>query len=698
MSVGPEHYRAFRRRLRDLEESGQVYRQRKGRYGLPESFALVVGRLEIIRSGDGFAVPEEAGAEDVFVPARSLGTAVEDDQVVVQVVRRRRGRNPEGRVVRVLHRAWTQVVGLYHTKRGYGLVTPQEPRLRSEVFVPSGMAGQAADGCVVLVEVRDWGDDDLRPVGEITRVLGRPGDPGVDVLSVLLGHQLPLDFPEEVLKAARRLARRGVRPEDLTGREDFRDLMVFTVDPADARDHDDAVSVRVLPEGILEVGIHIADVSYYVKPGSELDREALERGTSVYLVDRAIPMLPEQLSGDLCSLVVGADRLTISVIFHFDGDGTVEEHRVVRGVIRSRRGLSYEEAQELLVRAESEERTAGSGLDATAGSPSGERDLGNALVRLAAVSRSLRQKRSAAGAIDFAVPEPQVLLDEVGRPTAIRKRQRLETHRIIEDLMILTNEAVACHGIEQGLTLVFRNHEEPDEDKIENLRDLATVFGYSLPGGRVRPADLARLIRDAEGTPQEYLISTVALRSMKQARYSTRNVGHFGLASSAYLHFTSPIRRYPDLAVHREVVRWMGGRTGQSLKAEETLEATARHSSERERRAEAAERESVELKQIEYMQRHVGDDFEGTISGVTTFGLFVLLDGCMVEGLIRMSSLLDDYYTFDAEKHALLGRRTRRRLRLGDRVAAQVVRVDTEKRHVDLELRPLTLDRQGREG
>ena len=668
LKVSGDAYRAFRRRLRAMESDGEVFRQRKGRYALPGSFEIVTGVVDVTRAGDGFVIAETAGEEDVYVPRRHLGSAVEGDRVAVRVERHVPGRNPEGRLVRVLERAWGQIVGVYHHRRGYGAVVPQEPPLPADVFVPAADKGDAADGDIVLVKIAEWGKTELRPVGAVTSVLGRPGDPGVDVLSIILGQQLPIEFPPAVLREAEKVARRGVRPEDLEGREDFRDTLCFTIDPGDAKDHDDALSVRRTPNG-LEIGVHIADVSWYVKDGSGLDREALERGTSVYLVDRVIPMLPEALSSDLCSLVPGQDRLTLSVVLDFDPALKLRDRRIVRGIIRSDRRLAYEEAQGLLD-----------------GAPANEPDsvaVLAALRDLSTVAAGVRRGRQEAGAVDFAIPEAKVILDDDGEPIEIRARERLEAHRIIEDLMILANEIVASLGLAEGLPLIYRIHEDPDPDRIEKLRDLAGFFGYSLPLKEIRPADLSRLLDQAKGTPHEYLISSVTLRSMKRARYATDNVGHFGLASEAYAHFTSPIRRYPDLVVHRALVRWLKGSQG---KRPEGLKDVARHSSDMERRAQEAERESVEAKTIRYMQRHVGDEFEGTIGGVTSFGLFVVLDGVLAEGLVRLGSLVDDYYTYDADAHAVSGRRTRKRYRLGDRISVQVVRVDTESRTIDLEL------------
>ena len=687
LRIPQEDYREFRRLLRDMEQKGEVFRQRKGRYGLPARFEALNGRLQITRSGDGFVIPDEAGEEDVYVPGRDLATAQAGDRVVVRIDRRRPGRNPEGRIVRILDRSATQTVGTFHRRRGVGFVVPQEPPLTSEVLVPADRTGGAEDGQIVLVEIEDWGAKGPSPLGKVTRILGRPGDPDVEVLSILFGHQLPLEFPSAFEREAEKVARRGVRPEDVESREDFRDLLVYTIDPADAKDHDDAVSVHEFEDGSFEVGVHIADVSFYVKRGSTIDREGAERATSVYLVDRVVPMLPEAMSNQICSLVPHEDRLVVSVLFHVDPSGEVLSDRVVRGVIRSAYKLSYEDAQSLL--------GGRSGNDVR--DSSDDAALVRSLQLLSGFARQLRAARSTAGAIDFAMPEAKVELDDDGEPIAIHRRERLEAHRVIEDLMILANETVARIGETEQIPILYRNHEPPSEDRLEGLRSLARLFGHPLPTGAVRPRDIADLVESQHGTRREYLISAVALRSMKQARYSGRNVGHFGLASEAYAHFTSPIRRYPDLHVHREIVRWLAGKPARSRAGPDELEEVARHCSERERRAEAAERDSVEVKTIRYMERHLGDEFEGTISGVTGFGLFVLLDDVLTEGLVRVSSLVDDYYVYDGDSFSLTGRRSRRRLRLGDKVRVQVVRVDPESREIDLDLLEGPLD-PGQEG
>jgi ribonuclease R len=666
LAVPESEYRAFREELRGLEADGLVYRGRRGRYATPENINLAVGRIQITRAGDGFV--NVAEGDDVFVRGHNLHTAVDGDTVVARVERRRPGRNPEGRVIRVLERAWHQVVGVYHSKRSYGFVIPQEPALTADLFVPPGSEADAEDGQMVLVEVLEWGERELSPVGRIERVIGTPGEAGVDVLAILLGHQLPLEFPAAVVREAKAIAAGGLGTEADKGREDLRDTLVFTIDPEDAKDHDDAISWTPATGGGAEVGVHIADVSHYVRQGSELDREALERGTSVYLVDRVVPMLPHELSSDLCSLKPGVDRLALSILFGLDASGRITGSRTARTIIRNRRGLSYDEAQGIL------------------DDQSDSSELALALRALHGFSRRLRRQREKRGSIDFDLPEARVVLNRAGEPTDIERVLRLASHELIEDLMILANETVAELAISQRLPLIFRVHESPKEDRIEALRGLAASFGYQLPQRDVTPKDLAKLLKEMEDTPQKTLVSTATLRSMKQARYAPENLRHFGLASPAYTHFTSPIRRYPDLVVHRQIVRWMSDPTSAREVEVERLGSIAERSSASERRAVAAERDSVDLKKIQFMERHLGDEFAGTIAGVTAFGMFVLLEDFHVEGLVHVSSLGDDYYVFDEEQHALSGRRTRKRYQLGDPVLVQVVRVDREARKIDFDL------------
>lgn len=666
LEVSTEDYKPFRRLLADLERRGRVYRVKGGRYAVPEKINLVVGRLATIRSGDGFVSPEEGGG-DVFVPAADLGSALNGDRVVARIEARPRGQNRVGRVIKVLERAHPAIVGVYHSSRGFGWVVPNDRKLTRDVLVPRGEELDARDRDVVVAEITSFGDGKLSPVGRITRVLGAITEPGVDVLSILHGHGLPLEFPPDVLDEAALSAR---RPIDAAGaRGDRRGLLVFTIDPSDARDHDDALSIAPAGTDLWEVGIHVADVSHYVEPGTFLDAEALARGTSVYLVDRVVPMLPPVLSSEVCSLLPDRDRLAVSLFAVVDGEGRVREHRFERTVVRSRHRLSYEEAQAVL---DGEARI--------------DDQTDAALRRLDEIARVLRRGRQARGSIDFDLPEATVVLGTEGDPVDIQRVLRLESHRLIEDLMLLANEIVAAEAGRRRLPILYRVHEPPVAAKLESLREFVATLGHPLPRRDLHPRDLQKLLERVSGRPEESLVSTVLLRSMQRARYSATNLGHFGLAAESYSHFTSPIRRYPDLVTHRVMVRALVERRPIPEAWAEELEAVAERSSEMERRAAAAERDSIELKKIEFMERHLGEAFDGTVSGVTSFGFFVLLDDFFVEGLVHVNGLHDDYYEFRDEEYALVGSRRGRRFRLGDRVRVEVARLDKSERHIDFAL------------
>lgn len=667
LGVSQADYPEFKAQLQRLEDEGLIYRVRKQRYAAPEKINLIVGRLQTIRSGAGFVVPED-GAEDLFVPWQGMGSAVHGDRVVARVEKRRRGQRREGRIIKVLERARETVVGVYHPARNFGFVVPEDRKLTRDIFIPPGQESGADEGDVVLVRITSWGDEHLGPAGEVDQVLGRKGMAGVDVLAVVYGHGLPIDFPAEVVEEAERLRERGVTAEELEGRVDLRDELVFTIDPADARDHDDALSIQSLEDGRWRVGVHIADVSHYVREGTALDAEALRRGTSVYLVDRVIPMLPEALSSDLCSLLPGHDRLAMSVLLTIDENGKVLDHRLVRSVIRSQHRLSYDDAQKVIE-----------------GARVVDEKTDEAIRSLVRISRQLRAIREERGSLDFDLPEARVVLNTRGEPTDIQRVLRLESHRLIEDFMLLVNETIARRASRGKLPFIYRIHEPPDPDRLEQLRDFVATFGYRI-GRRATPTpkDLQRLLSTVRGRPEENIVSTVVLRSMRQARYSHENAGHFGLAARDYTHFTSPIRRYPDLVAHRLAGRaFIDGESLPESLREEVLPTIARLASERERVAVEAERDSVDLKKVEFMERHLGDEFTGTISGVTAFGLFVLLDDFFVEGLVHVSTLEDDYYVFLEEQYALVGEHRRRRFQLGDRIRVQVASVDRDDHRID---------------
>jgi ribonuclease R len=699
LGVEDAEYDAFTALLDSMEAEGLVYRVQRQRYAVPDRINLLVGRLHTIRGGAGFVAADEGG-DDLYVPADSLEGAVHGDRVVARIEKRTRGSRREGTVVKVLKRGRERLVGIYHPvirpagpasarrppRQGmaegappYGYVVPQDTRMPRDILVPGGDEQGARDGDVVVVRVVEWGRASLGPAGVVEEVLGRPADQGVDMLAVLHNHDLQIEFPPEVEQAARLLREAGLQPADLAGREDLREQLIFTIDPADARDHDDALSVRPLGPGLWEVGVHIADVAHYVAEGSALDEEALRRGTSVYLVDRVVPMLPHDLSSDLCSLRPDEDRLALSLMLTVDEMAEVRDQRLVRSVIRSRHRLSYEQAQSV--------------LDGAA-SISEETDA--AIRQLAALSRVLRSRRTARGSLDFDLPEARVVLNTAGEPTDIQRVLRLEAHLLIEDFMILANESIARRAADAKLPFVYRIHERPDPTRLEQLRELAATFGQRLgTTGQVRPRDIQKFLASVRGQAVEHLLSTVTLRSMKQARYSAENVGHYGLAAPHYAHFTSPIRRYPDLLAHRLCGRYFldGERPDDGLT--DRLAEVARLCSERERVAVAAERESIDLKKVEFMERHLGDEFDGTISSVAAFGFFVLLDAFHVEGLVHISSLDDDYYEHVEEQYVLVGSRKGRRFRLGDRVRVQVASVNREERKIDFRL--LSSD-QGRGG
>lgn len=671
LGIEQADYREFRALLRRMEAEGTLYRGRRQRYAAPERINLAPGRFQARRNGSGFVIPD-GGGPDVYIPADAAGSARDGDRVIARIERRRRGPRVEGSILRVLERARGTLVGTFRrTRSNVGYVVPSDPRHGPDVVVGPDGAGGAEDGDVVVVRMLEWGEGRRPPLGEVLTVLGRPGEPGVDILAIIHGHELPLAFPDAVEREAEEALRSGVTAEDIADREDLRDLLVFTIDPADAKDHDDALSVTPLEGDRWEVGIHIADVSHYVREGSALDAEAALRGTSVYLVDRVVPMLPHALSSDLCSLRPGEDRLTFSVMIEMAGDGTPGPFRLAGSVVRSRHRLSYEEAQ--------------AAIDGR-GPAGGEAD--EAIRTLARLARGLRARREARGSLDFDLPESRVILNSAGEPTDIQRVLRLESHRLIEDFMLLANETVAGLAERQQLPFIYRIHEVPDEARLEQLAEFAATFGHRVGRGRrVTARDLQQLLERIDGRPEEALLTTAVLRSMKQARYDTSNPGHFGLAAPRYTHFTSPIRRYPDLVVHRLCGRYFleGKRPRRSALAEE-LAQIARQSSERERVAMAAERDSVELKKVEFMERHLGSEFEGTISGVRAFGFVVLLDAFHVEGLVHVGSLADDYYVYVEERYELVGESRGRRFRIGDRVRIQVAAVDRESRHIDFVL------------
>jgi ribonuclease R len=672
MRISEAEYGGFRRMVRSMLREGLLVKVKRGRLGLPDKLNLVVGNLVSARNGYGFVVPE-GKSEDVYVRAGDVGTALHGDKVVVRLSGRRKGPTREGAIIKVLKRARTNLVGTYHKGKFFNSVEPDDRRIPRDIYIAPVNSKEAQDGQKVLISLEEWIDPHLGPEGKIVEVLGYPDDPGMDILTLMKDYGLPLGFPEEVESEVQQLPQKIGRQE-LENRIDFRNKNCFTIDPADAKDHDDAVSLERKADGNYLLGVHIADVSYYVKENSVLDREALKRGNSVYLVDRVIPMLPERLSNDLCSLKPNRNRLTLSCLLELDPEGELVQYQILEGVIRSKAKLNYDEVQRFF----------------DGGKPTGRLEgLEGDLLEMRKLSQKLLEKRIARGSLDFDLPEAKVVLGKDGKVQKIFEVARLESHRLIEEFMLLANRTVARHVSRQALPFLYRVHEEPDQEKMDGFSDFVASLGHSFKvSGKIRPKKIQRFLKSVEGSPEEELINEVLLRSLKKACYQPENIGHFGLAFGHYTHFTSPIRRYPDLLVHRILKEIQTGayefeRQNQLL---HRLPRIGEITSERERLADEVERESIKIKQIEYMEDKLGEEYEGLISGVISFGFFVRLDNLLAEGLVRVSSLEDDYYVHDERRHRWVGRHRKRVFKLGDRVRVLVARVNKEEREIDFVL------------
>lgn len=662
--------------LRELEMEGEIILTRKNKYGLPERMGLISGRVQGHGKGFAFLLPSQPGHPDVYIRQEDLNGALHNDRVVVRLhPPRGRGQRPEGEVIRILERANETIVGTFDRGKKYGFVIPDDSRLATDIFVASEDAGNARHGDKVVVAVTRWPEGRRNPEGRIIEVLGQAKSPGVDVLSIVRKYGLPEEFPSQVLEEAASLPE-AVLPEEKEGRVDLTQVKTVTIDGADAKDLDDAISIEATGEDGLRLMVHIADVSHYVQEGSPLDQEAFNRGTSVYLVDRVIPMLPPKLSNGICSLNAGEERLAMTVIMELNRDGKVTGYEITPSVIKVDQRMTYDDLRSILE-------------DETPELVDKYHDFLPEFKLMAELAKKLFERRMKRGAVDFNLPEHKVILDQEGKPVAIEKRSRTIAESIIEEFMILTNETVAEHMYWLEAPFVYRIHEEPELDNIEELNDFLHNLGYhvKVSDGEVSSWAFQEVLRKVKGQPEERVVNTVMLRSMKHAGYSPDSLGHFGLASPYYCHFTAPIRRYPDLVIHRIIREYLAGKPSDKRlqELERLTPIWAEQSSLREKAAEEAERESVDLKMVEYMERHLGDVFTGTISGVTSFGLFVELENG-VEGLAHISSLTDDYYIFQEKQLALLGQHTRKMYRLGDRITVLVAKVDAEERRIDFEV------------
>ncbi len=657
-----------------LVEEGKAGISKKGKYGKPEAFSLT-GVFSGTARGFGF-VTVEGWSEDVFIPPDQTGGALNGDTVRIVTEDGRRGKRTEGTVIKVLKRANEELVGYFQKNRNFGFVVPDNQKIGCDVFIPQGKDMGAVTGHKVVVRITDFKDGKQNPEGKVVEILGHVNDPGVDILSVVRAYDLPEKFPEAVMAQVEREIPDQVPEKDKAGRLDLRNLQMVTIDGEDAKDLDDAVSLTKETDGDrvrYRLGVHIADVSHYVTEGSALDQEALRRGTSVYLVDRVIPMLPHRLSNGICSLNEGEDRLALSCLMEFDGAGRLLSHRIAETVIRVDRRMSYTEVNRIIT--DRDEKT-----------EEKYRELAPMFFLMKELADILRKNRMKRGAVDFDFPESKIILDEKGKPVEIRPYERNAATRLIEDFMLAANETVAEDYFWQEAPFLYRTHDVPDPEKMRSLAMFINNFGYTVrfQNGEIHPKELQKLLEKIEGTQEEALLSRLVLRSMKQAKYTVINSGHFGLAAKYYTHFTSPIRRYPDLQIHRIIKENLrGGLSGKrAAHYERLLPAVAVQTSALERRADEAERETEKLKKCQYMSRFVGEEFDGVISGVAGWGFYVELPNT-VEGLVRIADLRDDYYIFDEKSLELKGEMTRRTFRLGQKVRVQVTGTDRFSRTVD---------------
>lgn len=652
-----------------LVEEGKVEVSKRGKYSRAKNHYMT-GVFESNPRGFGF-LRVEGEEEDIFIPEEEINGAMHLDTVQVKILPGSRGKRKEGTVVKIIERGMTQVVGFYEQSKNFGFVVPDNQKILSDIFIPIEHSKGAVTGHKVVCEITDYGKNEKKPEGKVVEILGHVNDPGVDILSIVKAYDLPVEFSEKILNQAERVGKE-VSEADMAGRLDLREWQTVTIDGEDAKDLDDAITLTK-EDGIYTLGVHIADVTNYVQEHSALDEEAKKRGTSVYLVDRVIPMLPHTLSNGICSLNQGENRLALSCIMYIDETGKVVDHRIAETVIKVDRRMSYTSVKKILQDRDEEECAE-------------YEELIPMFERMQELADILRKKRMKRGSIDFDFPETKIILDKKGNPVDIKPYDRNVATKIIEDFMLIANETVAEDYFWQEIPFVYRTHENPDEEKIQKLSMFINNFGYSMHIAKdeVHPKELQKLLLKIEGSPEEALISRLTLRSMKQAKYTVDCIGHFGLAAKYYCHFTSPIRRYPDLQIHRIIKENLRGRMNETRKKhyDKILPEVALLSSKRERLAEEAERETNKLKKVEYMSHHIGEEFEGVISGVTQYGMYVELENT-IEGMVRVTDMEDDYYEYREETYELIGEATNRHYKLGQRVRIQVKDTDKYMRTID---------------
>jgi len=672
LSVPDSDKEIFEGLLGELIAEGKVVETKKGKLMAPKALNMSTGVFTGHAKGFGFVTPDEGGA-DIFIPANETASAMQKDRVLYKVINQGEGdKKADGVIIKVLERGIVRVVGLYEQSKGFGFVIADDKKFAKDIFIAKENAKGAVSGHKVVVEIISYGEERRNPEGKIVEILGHVNDPGVDILSVIRRFDLAIEFPEKVYQEIEKQATE-VLEKDKEGREDFRSLLTITIDGEDAKDLDDAVSLTKMENGNYWLGVHIADVTHYVREHTALDQEAYARGTSVYLVDRVIPMLPHKLSNGICSLNPETDRLTLSCMMEIDPKGNVVSHKICESMIYSDFRMTYTAVREII-----EDKTPEL-LEKYA-------EIVPMLTLMNELRQILGEKRMKRGSVNFDLPESKIILDERGKPIEIRPYERSIATNLIEEFMLVCNETVAENAFWQEIPFMYRTHLEPDEEKLKKMEQFIRGFGYHLKkkDGEIHPREIQRVLQEAEGTEQERIITRMVLRSMMQARYAADNLGHFGLAAKYYCHFTSPIRRYPDLQIHRLLKKMLHGELGETQTREyhKKMPDMALHCSRRERIADEAERDTEQLKKVEFMSDKIGQVFQGIISGVTNWGIYVELPNT-IEGMVSLAMLDDDYYEFNDKSMMVFGKRTGKSYRLGDKVTVVVAKVSKELGTID---------------
>ncbi|MEG2197697.1 MAG: ribonuclease R [Cellulosilyticaceae bacterium] len=674
LNVANEDRPIFEELIGSLIKEGKLLRNKRGKFITPQVLNMVTGTFQGHPKGFGFLVLEE-DEKDIFIPAVGVNGALHKDKVMCRITRPAKGeKRAEAEVVQILERGPQCIVGTYEQSQNFGFVVPDEQKYARDIFISRKHAKGAVTGHKVLVEIIDWADEKKNPEGKVISVLGHVNDPGVDILSIIYQYDLPTEFPEEVMAQIENVPTE-VPDRDKKGRTDLRHVPMVTIDGEDAKDLDDAISLEKLDNGMYRLGVHIADVTHYVTERSAIDIEALERGTSIYLVDRVIPMLPHKLSNGICSLNAGVDRLALTCMMEIDSNGNVMNHKLMETVIKIDERMTYTNVKKILVDHDEELQNR-------------YRDFVPMFEMMEELAAILRTKRMKRGAVDFNFEETKIILDKNGVPVELKAYDRNVATRIIEELMLVCNETVAEDYFWQEKPFVYRSHEDPDPEKILALSEFMNNFGYTIKGNtKTHPKDFQKILETIEGKPEEGILSRLLLRSMKQARYTPECNGHFGLAAKYYCHFTSPIRRYPDLQIHRNIKYNLHGKLqgNQEKTLSNHMAEVCKQSSLRERRAEEAERETIKLKKVQYMKKYVGETFEGVITGTTSWGIYIELPNT-VEGLVHVNEMDDDYYIYDEAGHRWIGEHNKKTYRLGDKINVRLIKTDVMTRTIDFRL------------